>query len=92
MSTNTSTPKEGTDPRPRYYTVGIDSRGAHHLHRTADDTILVVADGELTHRFDVDPWIPNVRSVDEYVRFVRDEVEGREWRERQALAPDEAFL
>ncbi|AFO56536.1 hypothetical protein NJ7G_1289 [Natrinema sp. J7-2] len=49
-----------------------------------DETILVVQNGELVQRFDLDG-----RSVDDYVKFVRDEVDDRDWTDRHYYADDE---
>ena len=84
MSTQTPTQNEGTDPRPRYVLIGTDSRGAHHCYRTADETILVIEGNRVIERLDIDG-----RSVDGYVRFVRDEVDGRNWVDRNYLLPGE---
>lgn len=86
MSTYETTPQNDTactDPRPRYVPLGTDTAGAHHVYRTADETILVVADGRVTHRLDL-----GSRSVDDYVRFVREET-AREWADRRYLLPGE---
>lgn len=76
--------KKRTDPRPDYLELGDDTDGASHVYRTTDETIHVVHDGDRVQRFDL-----NETSVDTYVKFVRDEVEGREWATRKYLADDE---
>ena len=63
------------DTRPRYVPIGDDTEGATHVHRTADETIHVFdADGHWLERFDLAG-----RTVDDYVAFVRDECEDRDW-------------
>ena len=73
-----------TDPRPAYIELGDDTHGAFHGYRTTDETIHVVQDGERVQKF-----VLNGRSVDDYVNFVRDDVEGREWENRRYVAGDE---
>lgn len=93
MATNTYGRKKSTDrstARPDYYLIGTDTQGADHLHRTTDDQILVINDGEITHRFQVHPWHPELPSVSDYIEFVRDETD-RDWQHRRALTTAEAL-
>lgn len=73
-----------TDPRPAYIKLGDDTDGASHVYRTTDETIHVVQNGQRIQKF-----VLNGRSVDGYVKFVRDEVDGREWENRRYIADDE---
>jgi hypothetical protein len=84
MSTFETPTQNRTGPRPRYVPIGTDTQGDHHCYRTVDETILVVSDERVTERFE----LAN-KSVDTYVRFVRDDVGGREWAERRYLLPGE---
>jgi len=49
--------------RPKYLPLGTDGKGASHIYRTADRTVIVVADGgrelqrQLDSRTDVDDWM-----------------------------------
>ncbi|QCW04935.1 hypothetical protein FGF80_04240 [Natrinema pallidum] len=70
--------------RPDYIELGEDTAGASHVYRTFDETVLGVQNGELVQRFDL-----NGRSVDEYVKFVRDEVDDRDWADHHYYADDE---
>ena len=77
MSTKAHTGQESTDPRDAYIMIGVDDEtGAHHLYRTKDEQILVVEDGQLTHRFDL---VKRRSNVNEYIRHVS---EVRGWRFR----------
>ncbi|MDB2249242.1 hypothetical protein [Halorubrum ezzemoulense] len=76
--------RKRTDPRPVYIELGDDTDGAFHVYRTTDETIHVVQGGERVQKF-----VLNGRSVDDYVKFVRDDVEGREWENRRYVADDE---
>jgi hypothetical protein len=64
--------------------LGDDTDGASHVYRTTDETIHVVQDGERVQRFSL-----GARTVDDYVKFVRDDVERREWENRRYIADDE---
>lgn len=70
--------------RPAYILLGRDTAGASHVYRTTDETIHVVQDGERVQKFVLDG-----RSVDDYVTFVRDDVDDREWETRRYIADDE---
>ena len=70
--------------RPAYIRLGENTDGASHVYRTTDETIHVVQDGERVEKF-----VLGSRSVDDYVKFVRDEVDGREWENRRYIADDE---
>lgn len=72
------------DPRPDYIELGDDSDGASHVYRTTDETIHVVQDGKRIQKFVLDTC-----TVDDYVKFVRDEVDEREWENRRYVADDE---
>jgi uncharacterized protein YktB (UPF0637 family) len=61
--------------RPRYINLGTDSEGAVHTYRTADETVIVVADGGRKHVADVAD-----RPVDDWMAFVRQE---RGWADEQ---------
>lgn len=76
--------KKRTGVRPTYIELGEDTKGAWHLFRTVDETIHVVQDGARIQRFDLDGT-----SADEYVQFVRDDVDDRDWATRKFLAADE---
>jgi hypothetical protein len=76
--------RKRTDPRPNYIPLGGDTDGASHVYRTTDETIHVVQDGERVQQFSL-----GTRTVDDYVKFVRDDVEGREWENRRYIADDE---
>ncbi|ELY85786.1 hypothetical protein [Natrinema altunense] len=76
--------RKRTDPRPAYIELGDDTDGAFHVYRTTDETIHVVQDRQRVQKV-----VLNGRSVDEYVRFVRDEVEGCDWEARRYVADDE---
>jgi hypothetical protein len=84
MKESNADPRKRTDPRPNYIPLGEDTDGASHVYRTTDETIHVVQDGERVQRFSL-----GTRTVDDYVKFVRDEVEGREWENRRYIADDE---
>jgi hypothetical protein len=73
-----------TDPRPAYIELADDTDGASHVYRTTDETIHVVQDGKRVQRFSL-----GTRTVDDYVKFVRDDVEGRGWKNRRYIAADE---
>lgn len=85
MKKSNRNPRKRTDPRPGYVGLGDDTDGAFHIYRTTDETIHVVQDGERVQKFDL-----NGRSVDGYVKFVRDELDEREWANRRYLVNDEA--
>jgi hypothetical protein len=70
--------------RPTYIRLGEDTDGAFHVYRTTNETIHVVQDGERVQRFAL-----GARTVDDYVKFVRDEVDGRDWENRRYIADDE---
>lgn len=70
--------------RPAYILLGRDTAGASHVYRTTDETIHVVQGGEHVQRFDL-----GAQSVDDYVTFVRDDVDDREWETRSYIAGDE---
>jgi hypothetical protein len=57
----------------------MDSHGNHHLYRTVDETVLVVAPdaGRVVERADVSD-----RSVDDWMQFVDEECDGYEWANR----------
>ncbi|RZH67738.1 hypothetical protein [Natrinema altunense] len=76
--------RKRTDPRPAYIELGDDTDGAFYVYRTTDETIHVVQDSQRVQKF-----VLNGRSVDEYVKFVRDEVEGCDWEDRRYVADDE---
>ena len=76
--------RKRTDPRPAYIELGDDSDGASHVYRTTDESIHVVQNGQRVQYF-----VLNGRSVDDYVKFVRDEVEDRAWENRRSIADDE---
>jgi len=76
--------RKRTDPRPAYIELGDDTDGASHVYRTTDETIHVFQDGQRVQKF-----VLNGRSVDDYVKFVRDDVKGREWENRRYVADDE---
>lgn len=67
-----------------YITLGEDTDGASHVYCTFDETIFVVQNGKLGERFDLAG-----RSVDDYVKFVRDDVDDRNWENRDYYADDE---
>lgn len=74
-----------------YITLGEDTDGASHVYCTFDETIFtfdetifVVQNGKLVERFDLAG-----RSVDDYVKFVRDDVDDRNWENRDYYADDE---
>jgi hypothetical protein len=64
--------------------LGDDTDGASHVYRTTDESIHVVQNGQRVQYF-----VLNGRSVDDYVKFVRDEVEDRAWENRRYIADDE---
>ena len=70
--------------RPAYIWLGEDTEGASHVYRTIDETIHVVQDGERVQRFAL-----GARTIDDYVKFVRDEVDGRDWQNRRYYTDDE---
>lgn len=84
MIHSSRTSRKCTDPRPAYLPLGVDTAGAFHVCRTTDETIHVVEDGTRSHRFDL-----GAHSVDDYVRFVRDEVDGRDWATRRYTLAEE---
>lgn len=84
MKESDANARKRTDPRPAYIELGDDTDGASHVYRTTDETIHVVQDGERVQRFSL-----GTRTVDDYVKFVRDDVEGREWENRRYIADDE---
>lgn len=84
MKKSNRNPRKRTDPRPGYIKLGDDTDGAFHIYRTTDETIHVVQNGERVQKFDL-----NGRSVDDYVKFVRDDLDEREWANRRYLADDE---
>lgn len=86
MKKSDSDARKRTDPRPAYIELGGDTDGASHVYRTIDETIHVVQDGERVQRFEL-----GTRSVDDYVKFVRDDVEGRDWEDRRYVADDDPF-
>jgi hypothetical protein len=73
-----------TDPRPDYFEIGQDTEGAAHVYRAEDSTVHVVEDGQRTQRFELDD-----KTLDDYVRFVKDKVDGREWDIRRYTLSDE---
>lgn len=70
--------------RPVYIELDDDTDGASHVYRITDETIHVVQNSQPVQKF-----VLNGRSVNDYVKFVRDEVEGREWANRRYVADDE---
>jgi hypothetical protein len=84
MNESDANARKRTDPRPAYIELGDDTDGASHVYRTTDETIHVVQNGQRIQKF-----VLNGRSVDDYVKFVRDEVDGREWENRRYIADDE---
>jgi hypothetical protein len=84
MKESDANARKRTDPRPAYIKLGDDTDGASHVYRTTDETIHVVQNGQRIQKF-----VLNGRSVDGYVKFVRDEVDGREWENRRYIADDE---
>lgn len=84
MKESDANARKRTDPRPAYIELGDDTDGASHVYRTTDETIHVVQDSERVQRFSL-----GARTVDDYVKFVRDDVEGREWENRRYIADDE---
>lgn len=84
MKESDANARKRTDPRPTYIQLGQDTDGASHVYRTTDETIHVVQDCERVKKFVLDS-----RTVDDYVKFVRDEVDGREWENRRYIADDE---
>ncbi|ELZ96638.1 hypothetical protein [Haloferax sulfurifontis] len=84
MKESDANARKRTDLRPAYIELGDDTDGASHVYRTTDESIHVVQNGERIQKF-----VLNGRSVDDYVKFVRDEVDGREWENRRYIADDE---
>ncbi|MEF8780793.1 MAG: hypothetical protein V5A46_08970 [Haloferacaceae archaeon] len=84
MKKSNSNARKRIDPRPAYIQLGEDTNDAFHVYRTTDETIHVVRDGKRVQKF-----VLNGRSVDDYVKFVRDEVDGRQWENRRYIADDE---
>lgn len=74
MSTKHSPTQETTGVRDAYILVGVDNENCHHLYRTKDETVLVVRDGRVTYRYDLDG-----RSVNDWIRYVRQK---RGWKYR----------
>lgn len=74
------------DPRPRYILLGIDDSGCRHYYNTRTETIRVVDGRVQVARLDVAQ-----RPVDDYVKFVRDQLDGREWADRRYRCADEAW-
>ncbi|ELY53996.1 hypothetical protein [Natronolimnohabitans innermongolicus] len=72
-------------PRPTYIELGDNTEGASHVYRTSDGTIHVVPDGLLIQK-----CVLNVHFVDDYVKFVRDRVDNRDWADRHYYADDES--
>jgi len=75
MSTKANTQQESTDPRDDYIHIGIDTHDASHVYRTKDETVLVIEDGRIAYRHDLDE-----RSVNEWLDYV---TERRGWESRQ---------
>ncbi|WP_092935256.1 hypothetical protein [Natrinema hispanicum] len=64
--------------RPNYIVLGEDTDDLSYIYRTFDETIHIV------QQFDL-----RGRSVDGYVKFVRDEVDDRDWAEWHYYTDDE---
>jgi hypothetical protein len=56
--------------REDYIVIGVDQIGASHVYRTFDETVLVIDDGEIEHRYDLEAL---GKDVNEWIEFV-------EWR------------
>lgn len=54
-----------TDPRPTYFSLGIDTRNAHYCYETARDVVHVVRGGRRIHIYDC-----RDRSIDEFMAAV----------------------
>lgn len=76
--------RKRTDPRPAYTGLDTDTGGASHVYRTADETIHTVQDGKRIEEF-----VLGLRTVDDYVTFVRDNVEGLDGETRRYIADAE---
>jgi hypothetical protein len=76
--------RKRTDPRPAYTQLDKDTGGASHVYRTADETIHAVQDGKRTEEF-----VLGLRTIDDYVTFVRDNVEGLDGETRRYIADAE---
>jgi hypothetical protein len=68
MSTKANTQQESTDPRDDYIHIGIDTHDASHVYRTKDETVLVIEDGEITHKIDL---IRRRKSVNDWIEHVK---------------------
>lgn len=75
MSTKSLTSEKRTGARAAYIALGVDTHGASHVYRTADETIFVINDGTIQRRQSLDG-----RPANDWVRYVRQE---RGWAERQ---------
>lgn len=69
MNGNTPAEERSIDPRPRHIVLGVDSEGRIHHYRTHSESVIVVANGEVVHREEIQE-----RPVDDWVAFVEDRV------------------
>lgn len=62
--------RRGTDRRPAYILIGIDTAGAHHVYRTTDESVHVLEGGERTHRFDLESHENPLEGVNDWIAHV----------------------
>jgi hypothetical protein len=76
--------RKRTDPGPTYILLGRDTDGASHVYRTMDEWVYAILDGERVQRFALVAC-----TVDDYVKFVRDEMDDPDWKNRRYVADEE---
>ncbi|ELY55615.1 hypothetical protein C491_15652 [Natronococcus amylolyticus DSM 10524] len=56
---------------PNYLLVGIDTKDAHHVYRTTDETVHVIHDADRTCRYDLGTHNQRIYDWIEYVKAER---------------------
>ena len=70
--------------RDPYILLGTDTKGADHIYRTKDESVVVVQEDKSIDVYDLQGY-----PIDHYVRYVRDGMDDLDWESRRYITDDE---